>query len=116
MWWNRTLLLLFTLWYNLLSMRWCRLCKGQKTQEIKPTDEYLKINTKPPKGVWVEPTRRTHNMSGVEQWAISPCKDCKNRKLGCHGECKKYAEFKAQAKKNKDAYHKANHDILSYVG
>ena len=55
-------------------------------------------------------------MSGIEQWAISPCKDCKNRKLGCHGECKKYAEFKAQAEKNKDAYHKANHDILSYVG
>ena len=55
-------------------------------------------------------------MSGVEQWAISPCKDCKERHLGCHAGCKKYAEFKAKAEKNKDAYHKTNHDILSYVG
>lgn len=55
-------------------------------------------------------------MSGVEQWAISPCQNCKERHLGCHGGCKKYAEYKAQAEKNKDAYHKANHDILSYVG
>lgn len=55
-------------------------------------------------------------MSDVEQWAVCPCKDCKERHLGCHGGCKKYAEYKAQVEKNKDAYHKANHDILSYVG
>ena len=35
-------------------------------------------------------------MSGVEQWAISPCQNCKNRKLGCHGECKKV--FRVQGK------------------
>ena len=81
----------------------------------KPTDEPLKHWRNPERGMG-RTLRRTHNMSGVEQWAISPCQNCKNRKLGCHGECKKYADFKAQAEKNKDAYHKANHDILSYVG
>ena len=24
----------------------------------------------------------------------APCKDCKDRHLGCHGECEKYKEFK----------------------
>lgn len=24
----------------------------------------------------------------------SPCKDCKNRYLGCHSECEKYIEYK----------------------
>lgn len=51
------------------------------------------------------------NMSGVEQWAISPCKDCKNRKLGCHGECKKYSEFKAKIEEKKKIYKKINHFI-----
>lgn len=50
-------------------------------------------------------------MSGVEQWAISPCKDCKNRKLGCHGECKKYSEFKAKIEEKKKIYKKINHFI-----
>ena len=25
----------------------------------------------------------------------APCKDCADRKLGCHGNCPKYQEFKA---------------------
>lgn len=24
----------------------------------------------------------------------SPCKDCKERQLGCHGQCKHYAEYR----------------------
>ena len=50
-------------------------------------------------------------MSGVEQWAISPCKDCKERHSGCHAGCKKYAEYRKQIKKNKDKYHDEKHDI-----
>lgn len=26
----------------------------------------------------------------------SPCKNCKDRLVGCHGWCKKYAEWKGQ--------------------
>ena len=26
----------------------------------------------------------------------SPCKECTERKVGCHGECAKYEEFVAQ--------------------
>ena len=25
---------------------------------------------------------------------MSPCKDCSDRQLGCHGKCEKYAAFK----------------------
>lgn len=27
---------------------------------------------------------------------MSPCKDCKNRKLYCHSSCEQYKEFKAE--------------------
>ena len=27
---------------------------------------------------------------------INVCRDCKNRKIGCHAECKKYLEAKAE--------------------
>lgn len=30
---------------------------------------------------------------------IAPCKDCKDRKLGCHSTCQKYNDFR-QAKDN----------------
>ena len=53
-------------------------------------------------------------MSGVEQWAVSPCQNCKNRKFGCHADCKKYAEYKAQVDKNKNDYKSANHFVPSY--
>ena len=49
------------------------------------------------------------DMKGLEQWAIGPCKDCKDRRLGCHGECKKYAEYKAKIEENKKIYKKRNH-------
>lgn len=47
-------------------------------------------------------------MKGVEQWAISPCKDCKERHLGCHTGCKKYAEFKAKIEENKKKHKRIN--------
>ena len=28
----------------------------------------------------------------------APCKECQERKLGCHAECEKYAEFKERLK------------------
>lgn len=39
-----------------------------------------------------------------------PCKDCERRKLGCHGRCKEYREFKAEREeilKRKNAEHEA---------
>ena len=56
-------------------------------------------------------TKENQTMSGVEQWAISPCQNYKNRKLGCHGECKKYSEFKAKIEERKKIYKKINHFI-----
>lgn len=32
-----------------------------------------------------------------------PCKDCQNRKIGCHGECTKYADYKTENEKKKQA-------------
>lgn len=28
--------------------------------------------------------------------ATSPCKNCEDRSVGCHGSCEKYAEWKGQ--------------------
>lgn len=62
---------------------------------------------------------RTHKeityMSNVEQWAVCPCKDCEERHLGCQGSCEKYKAYKEQIKKNKEAYHRANHHILYWA-
>lgn len=27
---------------------------------------------------------------------LSPCKGCEERQVGCHGQCEKYAEYKAE--------------------
>ena len=32
---------------------------------------------------------------------IAPCKDCKDRHVGCHGKCKKYLEYKKELQKAK---------------
>ena len=32
-----------------------------------------------------------------------PCKDCQNRKIGCHGECTKYADYRVENEKEKQA-------------
>jgi len=33
---------------------------------------------------------------------VAPCKDCKERSIGCHSKCEKYKEFKTA----NDAYNK----------
>ena len=40
-----------------------------------------------------------------------PCKDCTDRKLGCHDKCSKYQEFKAKRKTltdQKNEYYKTS--------
>ena len=32
-----------------------------------------------------------------------PCKDCENRKVGCHGNCQKYAAYQRENEKKKQA-------------
>lgn len=32
---------------------------------------------------------------------IAPCKDCKDRHIGCHGKCEKYLEYKKELQKAK---------------
>lgn len=32
---------------------------------------------------------------------LSPCKDCRNRVLGCHSSCEAYTEFRATHEKYK---------------
>ena len=32
---------------------------------------------------------------------IAPCKDCKDRHVGCHGKCEKYLEYKKELQKAK---------------
>ena len=31
----------------------------------------------------------------------APCKDCKDRHIGCHGKCEKYLEYKKELQKVK---------------
>ena len=32
---------------------------------------------------------------------IAPCKDCKDRHIGCHSKCEKYLEYKKEVQKAK---------------
>jgi hypothetical protein len=32
----------------------------------------------------------------------APCKDCKDRYIGCHGKCERYAEFKEEGERIKE--------------
>ena len=36
----------------------------------------------------------------------NPCKDCKDRQVGCHGKCKAYIDFKENAEKLKEKMQK----------
>lgn len=36
----------------------------------------------------------------------APCEDCKDRRVGCHAECEKYARFYAENEARKEAYRK----------
>lgn len=33
---------------------------------------------------------------------VAPCKDCPDRYVGCHGNCEKYKEYKAQLDSMRD--------------
>lgn len=33
---------------------------------------------------------------------VAPCKDCKDRVLGCHSKCEKYIAFKKEMAKEKE--------------
>ena len=40
---------------------------------------------------------------------MAPCKECKDRFLGCHSKCERYAEMKAEnekTRKNREDYFK----------
>ena len=43
-----------------------------------------------------------------------PCKDCKDREIGCHSKCKKYLDFKKDLKKTK-AKEKYEKKIFIYI-
>lgn len=34
----------------------------------------------------------------------APCKDCSNRKIGCHANCSRYIEYKTQLEQYKQEY------------
>lgn len=44
-----------------------------------------------------------------------PCKDCKDRVVGCHAECGKYAEFLVTDKAIKDAMREQKKDENAYI-
>ena len=37
---------------------------------------------------------------------IAPCKDCKDRAIGCHGTCEKYSEYRKQREKERELRYK----------
>lgn len=44
----------------------------------------------------------------------APCKDCGDRKIGCHGQCKKYLEYRAWCDKILQEHHeRAESNVLS---
>ena len=45
---------------------------------------------------------------------LPPCKDCPNREIGCHSQCKKYIKFKNDLKKDK-AKEKAEKKMESFI-
>lgn len=42
----------------------------------------------------------------------APCKDCTERKVGCHGNCQKYHEFSAECEKRRT---ERNMDCLTRI-
>lgn len=49
---------------------------------------------------------------------VVPCRDCKDRHVGCHGECERYREFKArlaEINEQKAQESKSNAEYADYV-
>ena len=44
----------------------------------------------------------------------APCKDCDNRNIGCHGQCKKYQDYSVENKKLNDFRKKNNQTDYDY--
>lgn len=40
----------------------------------------------------------------------APCKDCKDRKLGCHSTCEKYKKFDEENRKRREEEFKNRHN------
>lgn len=47
---------------------------------------------------------------------VSPCKDCEERCLGCHGKCSKYANYRAyiDEKKQQKSDFQATHSVAAF--
>lgn len=43
--------------------------------------------------------------------SYAPCKDCKDRRVGCHAKREKYARFYAENEARKEAYRKDKQSI-----
>lgn len=42
----------------------------------------------------------------ISKIALSPCKNCENRKLHCHSSCKAYGEYKQKLETARDVKNK----------
>lgn len=42
---------------------------------------------------------------------VPPCKDCPNRKVGCHGQCDAYKRFEEMKRKKEKEFVKAHEGI-----
>lgn len=54
----------------------------------------------------------------VSKKAEAPCKDCQDRKPGCHSKCEKYASYKEKRKKENDVIESnkgKDMDYFSYI-
>ena len=49
--------------------------------------------------------------NSMNEWAVSPCKDCEHKGCGKQGSCELYKEYRKQIKSNKDKHHNEKHDI-----
>lgn len=48
----------------------------------------------------------------IKPTTTAACKDCKDRKVGCHSECPKYIEWKRAYIKRKNDIRKYNQDVF----
>jgi hypothetical protein len=46
---------------------------------------------------------------------IAPCKDCPDRKVGCHSSCDKYKSFQAYNKELKESKYASNSTKIDYI-
>ena len=49
----------------------------------------------------------------VKRDTITPCKDCTERDLGCHGTCERYSEWKVKHQEVKDTIYQQKESVVS---